>query len=97
MDRHSVWVTMEAIEGREEAARAFLREVAERLRAAEPGTTSYHAVQLDERRFGVFSTFLDDAALAAHANGIGAWIEARRPEFFETPYNVSRGVPFAVR
>ncbi|MBX3563559.1 MAG: hypothetical protein KF730_03175 [Sphingomonas sp.] len=95
MDRHAVWVTMEAIPGREDEARDFLESVAVRLRA-ETGTSGYMAVDLGGGRFGVFSTFRDDRALRDHAEGVGRWIEARRPGLFAAPYDVTRGQPFAV-
>lgn len=96
MDAHAVWVTMKAIAGREGDARAFLEDVAIRLRE-EPGTIGYTALDLGDGRFAVFSSFRDDAALNAHAAGVGHWIEAMRPTLFTAPYDVTRATPFAIK
>jgi quinol monooxygenase YgiN len=62
MDQFAVWATMEAREGKEAEARAFLTEAARRLES-EPGTTSFRAMQLGEREFAIFNSFEDEAAL----------------------------------
>lgn len=96
MDKHAVWVTMEAKPGKADDAHAFLEEVARRL-ADEPGTTRFFAMELGDDRFAVFSTFRDDAALAAHGEGpVGRWIEDQQTRLFVAAYRVTRStlLPF---
>jgi len=87
---------MEAIPGPEAEARAFLEEVALRLRE-DPGMAGYAALDLGGGRIGVFISFRDDEALEQHAHGVRHWIEQRRPELFVAPYAVTRGAPVAIR
>lgn len=96
MDAHCVWATMQAKPGREADARAFLEESTRRIAAGEPGTTSFHAIDLGEGRFAIFNTFADDGALAAHVGGeVAAWVMAMNAELFTAPYDITRGRLFA--
>lgn len=92
MDGYSVWATMEARPGREVDARAFLQEATRRITEGEPGTTSFHALDLGEGRFAIFNTFADEAALQAHVGGpTAAWVMAQNAELFTAPYEITRG------
>lgn len=96
MDGFSVWATMQAKPGREGDARAFLIEATRRITEGEPGTTSFHAVDLGEGRFAIFNTFADAAALEAHVGGpTAAWVMAQNAELFTAPYEIARGRLFA--
>lgn len=94
----SIWATMEAREGREADARAFLEEAHLRISAGEPGTTSFHAIDLGGGRFAIFNTFADEAALAAHVGGpTAAWVMEQNAELFTAPYAIERGEIFAMK
>lgn len=96
MDQFSVWATMEAKPGRAADARAFLVKAAQRLTEGEPGTTSFHAMDLGDGRFAIFNSFADAAALEAHVGGpTAAWVMAMNPDLFTGPYEITRGRVFA--
>ena len=96
MDAFSVWATMQARRGREADARAFLREATRRITDGEPGTTSFHALDLGEGRFAIFNTFANQAALEAHVGGeTAAWVMAMNEELFTAHYEIARGRLFA--
>jgi quinol monooxygenase YgiN len=96
-DRFAVWATMEAREGKEAEARAFLEEAARRLET-EPGTTSFRAMQIGPRTFSIFNTFADEAALQAHVTGaVAAWVQAQNPALFTGPYAITRCEVFAAK
>jgi quinol monooxygenase YgiN len=89
-DRFAVWATMEARQGQEEAARAFLAEAAARL-DAEPGTTCFRALELGDGKFAIFNSFVDEAALAAHVSGdVAGWVQDSREALFTEPYAITR-------
>ncbi|HMO74967.1 MAG TPA: antibiotic biosynthesis monooxygenase [Sphingopyxis sp.] len=97
MDQFAVWATMEAREGKEEEARAFLVEAARRLES-EPGTTSFRAMQIGTREYAIFNSFVDEAAVEAHVNGpVAAWVQERNPELFTAPYAITRCQVFAAK
>jgi len=97
MDQFAVWATMEARAGKEEEARAFLVEAARRLES-EPGTTSFRAMQIGEREFAIFNSFVDEAALQAHVTGpTAAWVQAQNPDLFTAPYAITRCQIFAAK
>lgn len=92
----AVWATMQAKPGQEDDARAFLVEANRRITAEEPGTTSFHALDLGEGRFAIFNTFADEAAFLTHVQGsVAAWVQARNPELFTEPYSITRAGVFA--
>lgn len=94
----AVWATMQARAGREDDARAFLVEAHRRISTEEPGTTSFHAMELGEGRFAIFNTFRDDAAFLAHVQGpVAAWVQSRNPDLFVEPYAITRAQVFAVK
>lgn len=94
----AVWATMQARAGREDDARTFLVEACRRITDGEPGTTSFHALDLGEGRFAILNTFRDEAAFLAHVQGpVAAWVQARNPELFTAPYAITRAQSFAVK
>jgi quinol monooxygenase YgiN len=54
--------------GRSDDLRAFL-ESGRALAVDEQGTVSWYAFQVDERTFGIFDTFADEAGRQAHLGG----------------------------
>lgn len=96
-DRFAVWATMEAREGKEEEARAFLVEAARRLEA-EPGTTSFRAMQIGPGTFAIFNSFANEAALQAHVTGeVAAWVQGQNPLLFTAPYAITKCEVFAAK
>lgn len=90
MDTHAVWATMEAKAGKEAEVQAFLEEAGRRIRA-EPGTTTFYALNLGAGRFAVFNTFVDDAALKAHVEGeVASWASAEGERLCAGPYDITR-------
>jgi quinol monooxygenase YgiN len=68
MSELAVWATITVLPGRQaEAERFFARSRA--ILDAEPGTTSFFVVRIDDETYGVFDTFADRAALEAHIEG----------------------------
>jgi quinol monooxygenase YgiN len=68
MPELAVWATMTILPGKAAEAEAFLARSREVL-DAEPGTTSFVAVRIDEHTYGVFDTFADQQALDDHIAG----------------------------
>lgn len=69
MTELAVWATVTIVPGRREEAEEFLaysRQVLE----AEPGTTSFFAVRIDDTTYGIFDTFADQQALDDHIAGL---------------------------
>lgn len=90
MDKHAVWATMEAQSGKEDAVRAFLEEAGRRIRA-EPGTTTFYALDLGAGRFAVFNSFVDDAAMRAHVEGdVAQWAQEQGKLLCTGPYDIAR-------
>lgn len=54
--------------GKEGELRAFL-EAGRALAVEEQGTVTWYAFQVDERTFGIFDTFADEAGRQAHLTG----------------------------
>lgn len=89
-EQFAVWATMEALPGKEEAARAFLKEAARRL-GSEAGTTNFYAMEIGDGKFAIFNLFTDETALNAHVNGEAAeWVKQSQPNFFVKPYDIVR-------
>lgn len=94
-DQFAVWATMQAQPDKEEAARDFLAEAARRL-MAEPGTTSFRAMDLGDGAFAIFNSFKDEASLMAHVQGDTAkWVMDQQPLLFTAPYAITRASVFA--
>jgi quinol monooxygenase YgiN len=89
---------MKAKPGYERDARKFLEEALRRISAEEPGTTSFHALELGDGAFAIFSTFADEAAVGAHVQGpVGAWVQEKNPELFDAPYAVTQSHIIALK
>ncbi|WP_306215383.1 putative quinol monooxygenase [Actinoplanes sp. RD1] len=68
MSELAIWATLKVLPGQQEEAEkffAFSRTVLD----AEPGTTSFFAVKIDEETYGIFDTFTDQEALEVHKDG----------------------------
>ena len=61
-------VTLHARPGQEAALRDFLLG-GKAIVDEEPGTQSWYAFQIDERTFGIYDTFADEAGRQAHLTG----------------------------
>ncbi|SER16432.1 putative quinol monooxygenase [Lentzea albida] len=64
----AIWATLKVLPGKQEEAErffAFSKEVLD----AEPGTTSFFAVKVDDETYGIFDTFTDQEALDVHIEG----------------------------
>ncbi|MDF7777212.1 antibiotic biosynthesis monooxygenase [Sphingomonas sp. AOB5] len=91
MTKLAIWATMQAKPGLEDEARDFLKEAHRRIASDEPGTTSFHALDLGGGAFAIFNTFAGEAGLMEHVNGpIAAWVQAMNPELFVAPYAITR-------
>jgi quinol monooxygenase YgiN len=65
---HGVLALLTAKPGREADLAAFL-EGGRDIAAAEPGTRTWYAFQVDGSTYGIFDTFEDEAARQAHLTG----------------------------
>ena len=98
MPELAIWATMQAKPGREADARAFLEEATRRITADEPGTTSFHALDLGDGAFAILNTFADEAALGTHVQGpVAAWVQASNPDLFTEPYAITKAQLFAMK
>ena len=61
-------VTLTARPGQEQALKDFLIG-GRAIVVDEPGTQSWYAFQIDERTFGIYDTFADEAGRQAHLSG----------------------------
>ena len=73
MTRCAFYVPLQAKPGKENEVADFLRSAVP-LVNAEPGTTSWFAIQEGPSSFAIFDTFDDEAGRDAHLNG-----KSRRP------------------
>jgi quinol monooxygenase YgiN len=64
----ALWVRLEAKAGKEAEVEKFLRSGLA-IVEQEPGTTSWFAIRLGPKTFGIFDTFADEAGRQAHLNG----------------------------
>ncbi|MFD9699943.1 putative quinol monooxygenase [Lentzea sp. NPDC059081] len=68
MGELAIWATLKVLPGKQGEAEeffAFSKEVLD----AEPGTTSFFAVRIDDETYGIFDTFTDQEALDVHIEG----------------------------
>lgn len=73
---------LEAKPGKENEVEQFLREGA-KLAQQEPGTVSWFAFRMGNRKFGIFDTFNDEAGRQAHVSGkVAEALFAKAPELF---------------
>ena len=71
--------------GKEDEVAAFFAGALP-LAEAEPGTTVWFAIRINEREFGIFDAFPDDAGRQAHLSGpIAAALMAKADELFSEP------------
>lgn len=78
-------VRVEARPGKEAEVEQFLRGALPIVQG-EPDTMPWFAVRMDERTFGIFDAFPNDAARQAHlAGGVGQALMARADELFVRP------------
>jgi len=68
MNQIAIWATLKVIPGQQAEAEKFFAQSRE-IMDAEPGTTSFFALKIDDETYGIFDTFVDQAALEAHVNG----------------------------
>jgi quinol monooxygenase YgiN len=83
-------VTLEAREGREADAEAFLKS-AQPLALDEKGTLKWYAIKRRPGKFAIFDTFADEAGRNAHLSGdITRALGARASELFAVPPQVEK-------
>ena len=82
-ENYGFLVVVTAKPGKADALGDFLRSALP-LAQDEPGTQRWYAFQIDERRYGIFDTFADEAGRQAHYNGkIAAALLANADELLE--------------
>lgn len=78
-----IFAQVVAKEGRELAVEDFLRG-AKRLIEDEPGTRTWYAIKLGDRRYGIFDTFDDEQGRYIHLHGkVAEALIDKAPELFE--------------
>jgi quinol monooxygenase YgiN len=83
MNQFALLALLRAKPGKEQAVEEFLVS-ARPLVLAEVGTTSWYAVRFDDRRYGIFDTFVDEDGRNAHLNGqVAALLLARRKNYLQ--------------
>ncbi len=83
-------VRLEAKPGKEAEVEQFL-EGGLALVQQEPGTTTWFALRLGPRTFGIFDAFADDAGRQAHLAGqIAAALMAKAPELLAQPPTIEK-------
>jgi quinol monooxygenase YgiN len=90
MTKLALYVEPKAKTGKEKEVAGFLTG-AEALIAAEPDTVAWFAVRYDQRTFGIFDAFNNQAGMQAHLTGkVAAALIARASKLFETPPHIRR-------
>ena len=80
--------TLSAKPGKEEELASFLASALP-LAEAEPATTAWFAIKLDDATFGIFDVFPDDAGRQAHLGGpIAAALMERADELLASPPDI---------
>lgn len=80
----ATYITLTAKEGKAQELANLLSMGGDIVAATEPGTVFWFGMQLDERRFAIFDTFINDAARQAHFNGkVAAALQAKAEEIVE--------------
>jgi quinol monooxygenase YgiN len=81
-------VTAVAKAGKEQELASFL-ESARPLAEAEPGTTAWFAVRIDEHTYGIFDVFETEEARQSHINGpIAAALLGRADDLLAEPPSI---------
>jgi len=73
----ALWVRLEAKPGKEADVEAFLR-AGLTLVEAEPATTAWFGIRLDQSTFGIFDAFPDEAGRSAHLSAASRRHSGRR-------------------
>lgn len=90
MNKLGLLVTLQAKPGKEAEVEAFLRSAGP-LVASESGTTHWFAFRLSPGTFGIFDTFPDESARAAHVGGeVAKALFARAGELLATAPEIQR-------
>ena len=90
MSKFALYVPLEAKPGKEKEVAEFLTSALP-LANAEPGTTSWFAIQEGPSSFAIFDTFDDEAAREAHLNGkIAAALMAKAGELLAKPPSIHK-------
>jgi len=90
MEAIGLLVKLEAREGKEADAEAFLKS-AQPLALDEKGTLKWYAIKLGSGKFGIFDTFANEAGRNAHLTGeIAKALGARANELFAGPPQVEK-------
>ena len=83
-------VTLEARQGKEADAEAFLKS-AQSLALDEQGTVKWYAIKLGPGKFGIFDTFANEAGRNAHLAGeIAQALGARASELLAVPPQIEK-------
>jgi quinol monooxygenase YgiN len=83
MTKLALYVPLQAKPGKEKEVADFLRSAVP-LVNAEPGTTTWFAIQEGPSRFAIFDTFDDEAGREAHLNGeVAAALMAKAADLLE--------------
>jgi quinol monooxygenase YgiN len=85
-----LYVRLEAKAGKEGEVAQFLRSGLT-LVQAEPGTTTWFALQMGKSTFGIFDAFETEAGRQAHLNGqVAAALLAKASELFSQPPSIEK-------
>ncbi len=90
MLKKSLFVRLEAKEGKEAEVEAFLNSGLA-LVEEEPQTIVWYALKFDDRTFGIFDAFEGDEGRDEHLNGkVAAALMARAGELFAVPPSIEK-------
>src|SRR6516162_6025359 len=90
MEAIGLLVTLEARQGKEADAEAFLKS-AQPLALNEKATLKWYAIKLAPGKFGIFDTFANEEGRSAHLTGeIAKALGARANELFAVPLQVEK-------
>ena len=90
MPKVALYVPLEAKPGKEKEVAEFLKSALP-LVDAEPGTTSWFAIQEGPSSFAIFDTFNDEAGRNAHLNGkVAAALTAKSGELLAKPPTIHK-------
>ena len=90
MLKHSLYVRLEAKQGKEDDVEAFLKQGLE-LANAEATTPLWFALRLGKSSFAIFDAFRDEAARKTHLNGpIAQALMEQAPVLLSSPPVIER-------
>ena len=90
MEAVGLLVTLEARQGKEADAEAFLKS-AQPLAVDEKGTLKWYAIKLGPGKFGIFDTFANEGGRNAHLCGeIAKALGARAVELLAVPPHIEK-------